>query len=198
MIIFYAYIDDAHGMSIMGKHGRGFVLGSFDKQPEKMVVAVSFSKSFGMGCGGAVILPNSEWQRKIKRSGPTFIFSAPMPVPMFGSGIAAAKIHLSSEIKQLQEKLRLLISLFQALAKQYKLPVINYDYSHIHYIKLNSINEVMMLALKLKKNKIFVGSYIYPAVSKNNCGIRIVLSLHHTEEDIKHLVEGLHRYLPSR
>ncbi len=112
---FYTYIDDAHGMSIMGKNGRGYALGSFAKQPEKMVVAVGFAKSFGMGFGSAIVLPNAEWQQKIKNCGSTCLFSGPIPTPMLSAGIALAKIHLSPEIKILQAKLKDLISYYHLL-----------------------------------------------------------------------------------
>ena len=102
---FYAYIDDAHGCSIIGKNGCGYVLSHFDKHPDKLVVILGFCKAFGMGCGAAIVLPNKEWQRKIQVCGPTNIFSGPIPTPMLAAGIALAKIHLTPEIKLLQDKL---------------------------------------------------------------------------------------------
>ena len=121
---FYAYLDDAHGMSITGKHGR------------RMVVAISLSKSFGIGCGGAEVVPNAEWQRKIRRCGPTWISSSPIPIPMLGGGIAAAKIHLSDEITTLQNKLRQRMQWLIASAKHYQLPLANTALSSIFYFTI--------------------------------------------------------------
>ena len=52
------YLDDAHGFSWAGRQGRGVVL---DRMPfhERLVVALSLSKSFGAG-GGAIAFPTEE------------------------------------------------------------------------------------------------------------------------------------------
>jgi len=186
---FYAYIDDAHGMSIMGKHGRGFVLSHFDQQPEKMVVAVSLSKSFGIGCGGAVIVPNAEWQRKIRRCGPTRISSSPIPIPMLGAGIASAKIHLSDEITMLQDSLRLRMEWLIAGARRYELPLANEASSGIFYFTIGEWEKTVTVARYLLDHGMYVNACTFPAVPMQMSGIRIVLTVHHTQAEIEHLVK---------
>ncbi len=190
---FYAYIDDAHGMSIMGEKGKGYALGSFDSQPEKLIVTVSLSKSFGMGCGGAVVFPNPEWKRKVKICGSTFVFTAPIPAAMYGAGIAAAKIHLSPEITQLQEQLQKLIHLFYQKCQEFKIPITNIkeECCHIFYINMPSIDSALRTCQELKKAGFFVGPCIYPAISEKSSGIRVVINRHHQESDIESLAKTL-------
>lgn len=194
---FYAYVDDAHGMSIIGEHGKGYTLGSFKTLPEKLVVSISLSKSFGMGCGGAVIVANQDWQKKIKTCGNTFIFTAPIPTPMYGAGIAAAKIHLSPEITTLQNRLKRNIIYFENLVKKYKLPLLEKkgSYSHIFFFILKKLDTAINLAKSLKEKGIIVGVYPYPAVSKNSNGIRIIITAKHTKADILLLATSMAGYL---
>src|SRR5437588_7424735 len=61
---FFFYVDDAHGMSIYGKHGRGYVLGKKEMHP-KMVMATSLAKAFATG-GAVMVYPNPELARKVR------------------------------------------------------------------------------------------------------------------------------------
>ena len=194
---FYAYFDDAHGMSIMGKNGRGYALGSFTKQPEKMVVAISLSKSFGIGCGGAIVLPNIEWQRKVRYCGSTWMYSSPIAIPMLGAAVASAKIHCSDEISVRQNKLQELISLFIDLVKHYRLPISTESNSPIFFIKIGSSKDTIKFVKNLMNKGFFLTTCIYPVMAKNSCGARLVITLHHSKTDIRQLVECLYRHLPS-
>ena len=186
---FYAYLDDAHGMSVLGKNGKGYVLGFFEKQPEKLVVAASLSKSFGMGCGAAIVLANAEWKRKIKTCGPTFIFTTPLPTAIYGAGIASAKIHLSPEITKLQNELHKRISFFQTKlsASQSITMENNGQPSQIFYLKTQGMEQALKLGHYLKENGFFTGVCPYPVVSKNCIGVRIVLSVNHSLNKLEEL-----------
>jgi 7-keto-8-aminopelargonate synthetase-like enzyme len=72
----HLYIDDAHGMSWTGKHGRGHVLGD-GRIAERMVVTVSLAKAFSAS-GGALIFPDRESARLVRTCGSTMIFSGPL------------------------------------------------------------------------------------------------------------------------
>ena len=57
----HVYIDDAHGMSIAGRNGAGVVLDQIEFH-EKMILAVSFAKAFGVG--GSAFIFNDEETKK--------------------------------------------------------------------------------------------------------------------------------------
>lgn len=196
---FYAYIDDAHGMSIMGQHGKGFILSHFNKQPEKLVVAVSLSKSFGIGCGGAAVVPNAEWQRKIRRCGPTRISSSPIPIPMLGGAIASANIHLSNEIKILQEKLVLRAKWLIEFSHQYQLTLADEAYSSIFYLKIGCWDTTMAIARYVLEQGFYINACTFPAVPAAYSGLRIVITVYHSRDEIEKLVKtvkiGIDKFL---
>ena len=74
----HCYFDDAHGMSIYGKHGRGFVLGDKNIHP-KMVIATSLNKAFACG-GGVLIYGDKALAGKVSRAGGPLLSSGPMQI----------------------------------------------------------------------------------------------------------------------
>lgn len=111
----YLYFDDAHGMSVFGKNGSGYVLEKFNGVlPKRLLLATSLAKGFGT-YGGVIVLPNELAVEFIKKYCTTYIFSGPPIIPLVNASIASAKIHLSSEITILQNKVLDKVQLFDKL-----------------------------------------------------------------------------------
>jgi 7-keto-8-aminopelargonate synthetase-like enzyme len=100
---FHYYVDDAHGMSCYGKHGRGYVLQK-KKIHERMVLAISLAKAFATG-GAVMVFANPELANYVRTCGGPMITSGPMQPAALGAAIASADIHLSKEIKDMQNDL---------------------------------------------------------------------------------------------
>lgn len=192
---FHCYLDDAHGISIFGKHGRGYVLSQMESLHERMVVAASLSKSFGMGCGGALLFPNREWQRKVQTCGPTMIFSSPIPPPMLGGGIAAAKIHLTDELDDMQRQVHGLIRHFQSAAKDAGLEMLSDDLSPIQFIRIGEVDPTLLVGSHVLEDGFFVNVCGYPAVPKRKCGLRITITRHVDQSLIERLVSSIAKAL---
>ena len=90
------YVDDAHGMSWAGQHGRGSFLHRFGMS-DRIVLATSFAKGFGAG-GGCLVFPTLAEREKVRLSGGPLVFSGPMQPPMMGAVHASAQLHLSDAI----------------------------------------------------------------------------------------------------
>ena len=63
----HLYLDDAHGMSWTGEHGRGYVLGAGPLPPRTVVVA-SLAKAFAAG-GAVLVFPDAETARLVRTCG---------------------------------------------------------------------------------------------------------------------------------
>lgn len=100
----YAYIDDAHGTSVYGKNGCGYALDKLGHFHKRMILLSSLSKAFGAH-GGAVSVPSVQDLEMVRRFGTTYIFGGPPCLPGVAAGVASARIHLSGEVHQLQERL---------------------------------------------------------------------------------------------
>ncbi|HWB63614.1 MAG TPA: aminotransferase class I/II-fold pyridoxal phosphate-dependent enzyme, partial [Chitinophagales bacterium] len=100
---FHFYVDDAHGMSWAGKHGRGYVLSKIPYHP-RMILTSSLAKGFG-SCGGALAFYDEDQKNLVKNCSSPSIFSGPLQPAVLGASIASAHIHLSDEIDRLQDDL---------------------------------------------------------------------------------------------
>ncbi len=190
----HLYFDDAHGMSWIGKHGRGYVLDCLPIQ-ERMVVATSLCKGYAAG-GGALIFPNAQMHRHVKNCGGPMIFSGPIQPPMLGAAIASARIHLSPEIVLLQRELQDRIALCNRLLKAYDIPVACSSQSPIFYVKLGLTEVAGEMAKYLLDDGFYTNHAVYPAVSRRKSGIRFTLTRHLSTEDIHGLIEAIARNLP--
>jgi 7-keto-8-aminopelargonate synthetase-like enzyme len=191
----HLYFDDAHGMSWIGEHGRGYVLDCLPIQ-ERMVVATSLCKAYAAG-GGALIFPNEQMHRHVKNCGGPMIFSGPIQPPMLGAAIASARIHLSSEIYRLQLELQDRIALCNRLLKIYEIPVACRSQSPIFYIKIGHPYIAGDMAKYLLDQGFYTNHAVYPAVSRRKSGIRFTLTRHLSFEDIYSLIETIARILPK-
>lgn len=185
----FLYIDDAHGVSWAGKHGRGTVLG--DGRPrQRTVVAASLAKAFSAG-GAVVVLPDPETARLIRTCGSTMIFSGPLQPALLGAAIASARVHLSGEIRDRQQQLRDRIRLFNDLAKARGLPLGSLDATPIRFVKTGDEARTSRVAAALMGDGFYVNTAVFPAVSRGRGGLRIALTLHQSASDIRSLVDAI-------
>jgi 7-keto-8-aminopelargonate synthetase-like enzyme len=185
---FYCYLDDAHGMSSQGKHGRGYVLSQVERLHPRMCVAVSLAKCFGLGAGAAIVMPNAEWQDMVRTCGATMIFSGPMPLPLIGAGIASAKIHLSDEMPRLHDELHRRIAFFRSEAEAAGIQLASSPLSPVQYVMVGEQHRAGAAAKTLFDAGFLMSVCSYPAVGINHAGLRLTLTRHVTEDDIQQVV----------
>lgn len=191
---FNFYVDDAHGMSIYGENGRGFVLSNNAIHP-KMIVATSLAKAFATG-GAVTVFPSKEMARKVRTCGGPLITSGPLQPANLGAAIAAASIHLSPEIHILQQELFEKISYTYELLKSYGLPVISKHLSSIFFIGVSLPKLGYNLAGKMLQAGHYVNLGIFPAVPLKNTGIRFTITRLHSKEQIKQMVGDMAALFP--
>ena len=185
----HLYIDDAHGMSWMGEHGKGFAMTNIDVSDQVYVVA-SLNKAFS-GCGGVMIFPNEEEKRRVRTCGGPMIFSTPVPPPMLGVNKAAAEIHLSDDIYRLQQGLSLNTAFTREVLNEMHLPDISNTQSPIFFVAVGQPKVTHNLVHKCKENGLYVTPAIFPAVSMRKSGIRFCVNADHTTDDIYQLTDVL-------
>ncbi|WP_447641978.1 MULTISPECIES: aminotransferase class I/II-fold pyridoxal phosphate-dependent enzyme [Chitinophagaceae] len=186
---FHAYIDDAHGMSILGERGQGYILNG-TKIHDKMVVASSMAKAFATG-GGILVFPSKEMARRVRTCGAPFNSSGPLQPATLGAAVASAKIHLTDEIRSLQQALADRIKYANELFSKTALPVIsNYD-SAIFFIGTSSSDLAYDIMGRMMKKGFLVNLGVFPAVSNKNSGIRFTMTILQSYEQIADMVSTL-------
>ncbi|MBL7815243.1 MAG: aminotransferase class I/II-fold pyridoxal phosphate-dependent enzyme [Saprospiraceae bacterium] len=191
---FYCYIDDAHGMSWAGHHGNGYTLSQLPSFHDKLMLLTSLTKGFG-SCGAAIVSPNEDIRRIILNTGTTLRASGPVQPAALGSMIASAKIHLSPEINDRQDRLRHLMSYFTLTAKSLHLPLVSQSKTPIFFIGVGTPDSGAEIILRMLRSGYLLNPSSFPSVSYKHTGIRISLTTHHTEQDIRDMLTTLSAHL---
>lgn len=186
---FHAYIDDAHGMSILGERGKGFVLGQRNIH-DKMVVASSMAKAFAC-CGGILVFPNKGLAKKVRTCGAPFNSSGPLQPATLGAAVASAKIHLTEEIYSLQSELSNRIQYANSLFKKTSLPLVSHSDGAIFFVGTSTPDLAYEIMERMLKRGFLLNIGIFPAVSQKNAGIRFTITTLQTYEQIKNMISAL-------
>jgi 7-keto-8-aminopelargonate synthetase-like enzyme len=194
----YAYLDDAHGMSIHGKNGCGYVLKCLEyKLPPRVIISTSLAKAFGT-VAGVLVLPTRADMEMVKRFATTYIFGGPPPLAIISSAIASAKIHLSPEITVFQDRLWDNVQYFDSLFSTFGTNLINNTkLSPVRGILMGDEFKAIDTALQLRKMGFLVTTAMYPTVAKGHSLLRVAISAAHSKEDINHLYSAFKRALAS-
>lgn len=189
------YVDDAHGMSIYGKHGRGYVLDGRQLHP-KMVMATSLNKSFASG-GGVILFPDAETARKVRTCGGPLITSGPMQPASLGAAVAAAKIHLSEEIYEMQSELKDKRKYARLLLEKTSLPVVSGSDASVFFVGAGLPKVGYNLIKRMMNTGFYLNLGIFPAVPMKQTGVRFTITRLHKFAQIDAMINTLAEQLPS-
>jgi 7-keto-8-aminopelargonate synthetase-like enzyme len=181
----YLYLDDAHGMSVFGKNGCGYVLKELNYNfADRLILVSSLAKGFGT-YGGIIAVSNQKAIKFIKSYCSTYIFSGQPVHHLLLASIESAKIHLSSDLNKLQNQLYNNIELFDSLIVK-KHRVVNIDTKlPIRGLLIGDEDDAINKGLLLKSYGILTTVAMYPTVPKKQSIIRLSICANHTHEEIK-------------
>lgn len=193
---FNLYIDDTHGMSWAGPNGTGYVMSAVPYFHQKMILVTSLNKAFG-AAGGITVFPNESVAEFARNLSKPFIFSGPIQPPMLGACIESAKIHLSPEIKKMQQQLQDRIAYVNDLCKEYQLPLMWENNTPIFFIGVSKPEVAFSMVRRMLNRGFLFNLSVFPSVAINNAGLRLPISRNHTYEDLKGLISGIAEELPE-
>ena len=184
-----AYLDDAHGFSWAGTNGRGVVL---DRMPfhERLVIAISLSKSFGAG-GGAVAFPTRDLAERVRLLGGPLTFGGPLQAAELGAGVASVTIHLSNEHEEMSTRLLAKVEHVQQTAASLALPIVDDSTTPIWFVKIGDVGHTTEITRRMITDGFYVNPSTFPAVPVGAAGIRFTHTLLHTEAHVEEMLERL-------
>lgn len=191
----YAYHDDAHGFSWLGRHGRGYVLSHLPLD-ERTVVAVGMAKSFGSG-GAALFFGDPELAATVRHLGGPMTFSGPIHPPTLGAAVASAEIHLSDEHLELRRRILAQIDLVATLLANHRLPVVSWAQTPIWLVRIGDFDRVLDIAGRMKDDGFYLNVSAFPAVPMGMAGLRFTHTLSNTDEQIEAMIERLAYHVGS-
>ncbi|MDW9819754.1 aminotransferase class I/II-fold pyridoxal phosphate-dependent enzyme [Sinorhizobium meliloti] len=186
----FLYIDDAHGISLFGEKGEGFVRSQMPPDlGERTIIAASLGKGFGAS-GGMLMLGTKDQETLFRRYSIPYAFSAAPNLAAVGAGLASAQIHQTSELKVRQLQLAERIALFDERIETDQ----RNDPLPIRMIKLGDEYAAIDLAERLLDDGIYTSVTFFPTVARGEAGIRICLTASHSLVDVEQLCKKLQSY----
>lgn len=179
----YAYIDDAHGTSIFGENGSGYVMECLDnKLDDRIIIAGSLSKAFGSH-GGFIACNFEETIKFIKTYGTTYAFGGPPSLPGMAACLAAADLHLDGTVARRQVQLQDVIAYFDE--KFADTDVINRGTRMpIRGILIGNEDTAITMCKKMHQHGFATTVAMFPTVAEGNAILRCAISALHEKEHI--------------
>ncbi len=176
-------IDDAHGLGVLGDHGRG-TANHFGMTDRVDLIMGTFSKSFGSL--GGFIAADSEIIDVIKHTSRSLIFSASMPP----ANVAAVSRALDIMLEE-PERLEHLWDLTRYCQKQFKEAGIDIGHTQSPIIPLfvRDTNKAMAMVRDALEGGVFITPVIAPAVPEKDVLIRFALMATHSFEQCDKAIE---------
>jgi len=176
-------IDDAHGIGVLGKHGKGSTENLLSNDD---ILIGTLGKAFGTF--GAFVAAKKETIEWIIQKAHSYIYTTALPVAIAEATRTSLQL-INSEAwrrKHLQE----LIQHFQDRCNQTGIKV-SASSTPIQPIILGSSETALHVSKKLLESGILVPAIRPPTVPNNTARLRISFSANHTKEQIDRLLVAL-------
>lgn len=185
-------IDDAHGIGVLGEHGRG-TLEHLGLEPGQVPILVgTLGKAFGTF--GAFVAGSEELIETLIQQARPYIYTTALPPAV--AEATRASLRLLRHDSWRREKLQRLIRQFRAGAQQLGLSLTNSE-TPIQPLIVGEAGAALQLSQALQREGIWISAIRPPTVPEGSARLRITLSAAHEERHVEQLLEGLDRVVSA-
>ena len=185
-------VDDAHGIGVLGAHGRGS-LEALALAPEAVPVLVG-TLGKALGSFGAFIAGSAELIDYLVQRARSYIYTTALPAAVAGAARTALAIAIEEPWRR--ERVHALSARFRAGALEARIPLAP-STSPIQPVMLGSARAALAASEQLYAAGLWVAAIRPPTVPRDAARLRVTLSAAHTEEQVDRLVEVLHESLQA-
>jgi 8-amino-7-oxononanoate synthase len=179
-------IDDAHGLGVLGKTGRG-ILEHLAINPDDVPILMgTLGKAFGVF--GAFVAGSEELIETLIQQARSYIYTTALPPALAEATRASLKLVQSEGWRR--EHLFSLITRFRSGATQLGLPLLP-SATPIQPLIVGEGERALALSEKLYARGIVIRAIRPPTVPKGQARLRITFSAAHTEQHVDRLLETL-------
>ncbi|WP_455201143.1 8-amino-7-oxononanoate synthase [Kaarinaea lacus] len=172
-------VDDAHGIGVLGKQGRG-TIHSFGLSTQDVPVLMG-TLGKGLGAFGAFVAGEENLIEYLIQEARTYIYTTALP-----SAIAEAtrrSLQLAKQDQWRRDKLNTLIQRFRAGAKQLGLTLVD-SKTPIQALIIGDADRAVALSQQLLQKGILISAIRPPTVPENSSRLRITFSALHEDSDV--------------
>lgn len=182
------YLDDAHGLGVMGHQGRG-TANHFGLTAEIDFIMGTFSKALA-SIGGFIAGDDEEVLDYLRHNSRTLIFSAALAASNTAAVLAVLDIIAQEpeRIERLKVINRMVYDGYKAIGLR-----VNHQATHIMPIHIGDDIKAMRFSRDLFDHGIFALPALYPAVPKGQALIRTAYMSTHQDRQIDYILEVLEK-----
>jgi 8-amino-7-oxononanoate synthase len=182
------YVDDAHGIGVLGPQGRGSTAQQGLGAHEVPLLLLPMGKAFGGH--GAMLLGDDATIGHIAETARPYLFST-APAPAMAAAMRAS-LKLLRQDSWRRAKLASLVARFRRSAAGAGLPLLESD-TAIQPIVLGDNATALRVSRALEESGFLVGAIRPPTVPDGQARLRVTLTALHTEAQVDALVRALTR-----
>jgi len=180
------YVDDAHGVGVVGEQGRGCVADAGLGVNEVPLQLATLGKA--LGGHGAVVLGEDALIQHLAETARPYIYTTALPPALAAASLAAVKLARRDHWRR--EKLTELIAGFREGARRHGLELMPSE-TPIQPLLCGDEATVMALSATLEQSGFLVSAIRPPTVPEGKARLRVTLTALHTPEQVKALVEAI-------
>ncbi|MEM7304255.1 MAG: 8-amino-7-oxononanoate synthase, partial [Pseudomonadota bacterium] len=179
-------IDDAHGIGVLGNHGKGIIEFTESNPNDIDILIGTFGKSFGTS--GAFVCGRANYIEYLIQKSRSLIYTTALAPAIVAATIKSLDIIISE--KQRRSNLNKNIHYFRHQLNKSPLKL-EYSISAIQSIILGSNEAALKFSQELENRGLLVVAIRPPTVPANTARLRITLCSKHTKNQIDQLVTAL-------
>jgi 8-amino-7-oxononanoate synthase len=179
-------VDDAHGIGVLGQHGRGSLEQLAVDPADVPVLVGTMGKAFGTF--GAFVTGSEELIETLIQKARTYIYTTAMPAAV--AEASRASLQLIRDGDALRASLLARIHQFREGARHLGLPVLA-SASPIQPLLVGDSERAMTISEQLQARGLLISAIRPPTVPAGTARLRITLSAAHTEQQVGQLLAAL-------
>ncbi|MFN2308280.1 MAG: 8-amino-7-oxononanoate synthase [Gammaproteobacteria bacterium] len=179
-------VDDAHGLGVLGAHGRGSLEQCGVTPVDGTILMGTLGKAFGT-FGAFVAGPEALIETLIQQAR-TYIYTTATPPALAEATRASLRRVRADDWRR--ERLRTLVARFRAGAAQLGLPVMAAE-TPIQPLLIGEAAAALQLSERLRAQGLLVPAMRPPTVPEGRARLRITFSAAHTEAQVDRLLAAL-------
>jgi 8-amino-7-oxononanoate synthase len=184
------FVDDAHGIGVIGNDGSGSVLAVGLSHTDVPLLMATFGKA--LGTCGAFVAGADDVVDALAQFARTHIYTTATP-PALAAATGAA-IDIARFETWRRDKLRTLIAHFRDGAKQRGITLLA-STTPIQPVLIGDAAQCCALSQTLESAGFYVPAIRPPTVAEGTARLRVTLTAAHAESDVESLLDGIARSL---
>jgi 8-amino-7-oxononanoate synthase len=180
------YIDDAHGVGVLGPDGRGSVAEARLGPDEVPLQLATLGKA--LGGYGAAVLGDADVIGHLAETARPYLYTTALPPAQAAATLAAVKLARSEHWRR--EKLQELVARFREHASRAGLELLDSD-TPIQPVICGDDARAVAMAQMLEQAGFWVAAIRPPTVREGRARLRVTLSALHGPGDVDELVAAL-------